>query len=161
MDSVDEVMLNLAKKFAVRKNRHRHLARGKKCDQVGGDLLPRSYIGVRVEISRKKGRKSSQRIYKFAWCYLFMSFINVYDLPSDKLLAINTQSKKFKQGTDHCSLLFVKNIFCSCNLPTPNNNTRSVKLIARITKRSSRGRLFWNIIIIYNDISFVCTFSYK
>jgi len=71
-----------------------------------------------------------------------MSFINVYDLPSDKLLAINTQSKKFKQGADHCSLLFVKNIFCSCNLPTPNNNTRSVKLIARITKRSSRERLF-------------------
>ena len=29
MDSVDEIMLNLAKKFAVRKNRHRHLARGK------------------------------------------------------------------------------------------------------------------------------------
>jgi len=65
MDSIDENMLNLAKKFAVRKNRHKHLAQGKKCDQVGGDLLPRSYIGVRVEISRKKGRKSSERIYKF------------------------------------------------------------------------------------------------
>ena len=62
MDSVDEIMLNLAKKFAVRKNRHKHLAREKKCDQVGGDLLTRSYIGVRVEISRIKNQKFRKNI---------------------------------------------------------------------------------------------------
>lgn len=79
MDSVDEIMLNLAKKFAVRKNRHRHLARGKKCDQVGGDLLPRSYIGVRVEISRKKDEKVHKEYISLydaiCSCHLLMHMI--------------------------------------------------------------------------------------
>ena len=67
-----------------------------------------SVSGLRYR--EKKERKSSKRIYKFAWCYLFISFVNVYDLPSNKLLTINTKFKKLKQGADRCSLLFVKNI---------------------------------------------------
>lgn len=66
MDSVDEIMLNLAKKFAVRKNRHRHLARGKNAIRLAVIFWPSSYIGVQVELLRKKERKSSKRIYKFA-----------------------------------------------------------------------------------------------
>lgn len=57
----DEIMLNLAKKFAVRKNRHRHLARGKSAIWSAVIFWPSSYIGVRVEISRKKGTKKFKK----------------------------------------------------------------------------------------------------
>lgn len=63
MDSVDEIMLNLAKKFAVRKNRHRHLARGKSAIWSAVIFCPSSYIGVRVEISRKKRNEKVQKEY--------------------------------------------------------------------------------------------------
>ena len=66
------------------------------------DLVVILVSGLRYR--EKKERKSSERIYEFVWCYLFMSFINVYDLPSDKLLIINAQSKKFKQRADRCFL---------------------------------------------------------
>lgn len=61
MDSVDEIMLNLAKKFAVRKNRHRHLARGNNAIRLAVIFWPSSYIGVRVELLRKKRTKKFKK----------------------------------------------------------------------------------------------------
>lgn len=63
MDSVDEIMLNLAKKFAVRKNRHRHLARGKNAIRLAVIFWPSSYIGVQVELLRKKKNEKVQKEY--------------------------------------------------------------------------------------------------
>ena len=70
MDSVDEIMLNLAKNFTVRKNRHRHLARGKNAIRLAVIFWPSSYIGVRVELLRKKERKSSNKEQIVARCFL-------------------------------------------------------------------------------------------
>lgn len=61
MDSVDEIMLNLAKKFAVRKNRYRHLARGKNAIRLAVIFWPSSYIGVQVELLRKKRTKKFKK----------------------------------------------------------------------------------------------------
>lgn len=99
MDSVDEIMLNLAKKFAVRKNRHRHLARGKNAIRLAVIFCPEVISVSGLRYREKKDEKVHKEYISLhdaiCSCHLLMYMIchQINYLPSTLSLKSSNKEK--------------------------------------------------------------------